>query len=371
MINRVRVQVAEHELQLDLTDEAKDLLVEKGWDPSMGARPLRRAIQRYIEDPLADEVLRQGQMTPGSTVLVERDASGDEEDKPLSLRIVAPTKPPKAEAREARAREGRGRRQTGRRRGRDGRGHALARGDRAEHRARRRLLGQLPPPLAAAGFLDVPAGAAVADVLFPGAAEQPVLARFAEQGVPAGPAVDRVLAGAAADDVVAGQAPDPVGAAEAGDHVGLGGALELVGGAGADDRRRPAVAAFPGRDRADRDHFGPGEAAGEKFSPFAGRGFDRPGDDRPPVGLHGQAFGYVSRGADGGDGLAPGPEARVELAAGGEPEQPGVAGSPESGDQDLAVGKDRERLAFVVAAGGVEGEDAAGCRSSGRGLRPR
>ncbi len=73
MINRVRVQVAEHELQLELTDEAKDLLVDKGWDPSMGARPLRRAIQRYIEDPLADEVLRQGQMTPGSTVMVSRD----------------------------------------------------------------------------------------------------------------------------------------------------------------------------------------------------------------------------------------------------------------------------------------------------------
>src|SRR6201999_34568 len=97
MINRVRVQVAEHELQLELTDEAKDLLVEKGWDPSMGARPLRRAIQRYIEDPLADEVLRQGQMTPGSTVMVARDPSGDEEDKPLKLRIVKPKKPHFAE----------------------------------------------------------------------------------------------------------------------------------------------------------------------------------------------------------------------------------------------------------------------------------
>ncbi len=95
MINRVRVQVAEHELQLELSEDTKDLLVDKGWDPSMGARPLRRAIQRYIEDPLADEVLRQGQMTPGSTVLVERDPSGDEEDKPLKLRIVAPKKPPK------------------------------------------------------------------------------------------------------------------------------------------------------------------------------------------------------------------------------------------------------------------------------------
>jgi ATP-dependent Clp protease ATP-binding subunit ClpC len=93
MINRVRVQVAEHELQLELTDEAKDLLVDKGWDPSMGARPLRRAIQRYIEDPLADEVLRQGEMTPGSTVMVSRDPAGDEEDKPLSLEIIAPKKP--------------------------------------------------------------------------------------------------------------------------------------------------------------------------------------------------------------------------------------------------------------------------------------
>jgi ATP-dependent Clp protease ATP-binding subunit ClpC len=95
MVSRVAVQVAEHELQLELTNDAKDLLVEKGWDPSMGARPLRRAIQRYIEDPLADEVLRQGQMTPGSTVMVERDPSGDEEDQPLKLTIVAPKKPPK------------------------------------------------------------------------------------------------------------------------------------------------------------------------------------------------------------------------------------------------------------------------------------
>src|SRR5690349_17989032 len=94
MINRVRVQVAEHELQLELTEESKELLIEKGWDPSMGARPLRRAIQRYIEDPLADEVLKQSDMASGSTVMVERDASGDEEDRPLKLSIIAPKKPP-------------------------------------------------------------------------------------------------------------------------------------------------------------------------------------------------------------------------------------------------------------------------------------
>ena len=57
MLNRLRVQMAEHEVTIELTDEAKDLLVEKGYDPAMGARPLRRAIQRFIEDPLADFVL--------------------------------------------------------------------------------------------------------------------------------------------------------------------------------------------------------------------------------------------------------------------------------------------------------------------------
>jgi len=95
LIGRVRTQISEHELQLDLTDEAKDLLVEKGWDPSMGARPLRRAIQRYIEDPLADEVLKAGpdSIESGTTVLVSRDASGDESDQPLKLELIPPAKP--------------------------------------------------------------------------------------------------------------------------------------------------------------------------------------------------------------------------------------------------------------------------------------
>src|ERR1700710_469828 len=76
LLLRIRESMAERELQLELTGEAKDLLVEKGWDPSMGARPLRRAIQRYIEDPLADFVLR-GELTPGATVMGEK---GPEED---------------------------------------------------------------------------------------------------------------------------------------------------------------------------------------------------------------------------------------------------------------------------------------------------
>ena len=57
LLKRIRESLAERELSLNLSEGAADLLVEKGWDPAMGARPLRRAIQRYIEDPLADEVL--------------------------------------------------------------------------------------------------------------------------------------------------------------------------------------------------------------------------------------------------------------------------------------------------------------------------
>jgi len=88
LLLRIRESMAERELQLELTDDAKDLLVEKGWDPSMGARPLRRAIQRYIEDPLADFVLRE-QLTPGATVVV--DPSKDEEGE-VRLTIVKPKK---------------------------------------------------------------------------------------------------------------------------------------------------------------------------------------------------------------------------------------------------------------------------------------
>ena len=89
LLLRIRESMAERELQLELTDPAKDLLVEKGWDPSMGARPLRRAIQRYIEDPLADFVLRE-QLTPGATVVVNPAPEG--EDGEVRLTIVKPKK---------------------------------------------------------------------------------------------------------------------------------------------------------------------------------------------------------------------------------------------------------------------------------------
>jgi len=71
MIERVGKQMKEKEVAIKLSDSAKELLADKGYDPALGARPLRRAIQQYVEDLLADEVL-SGAVPSGSTVLVDR-----------------------------------------------------------------------------------------------------------------------------------------------------------------------------------------------------------------------------------------------------------------------------------------------------------
>ena len=66
------------------------MLVEQGFDPAMGARPLRRAIQRHIEDPLADFVLGR-ELTPGATIVVDRregELSGEEGERLVDIRIV-------------------------------------------------------------------------------------------------------------------------------------------------------------------------------------------------------------------------------------------------------------------------------------------
>jgi ATP-dependent Clp protease ATP-binding subunit ClpC len=89
LLLRVRESMEERELKLELTDPAKEMLVEKGWDPAMGARPLRRAIQRYIEDPLADFVLRE-QIVPGATVVVDNAPEAD--DGEVRLTVVKPKK---------------------------------------------------------------------------------------------------------------------------------------------------------------------------------------------------------------------------------------------------------------------------------------
>ena len=67
-------RLARRELTLELTEGAKDLLAIEGWDPQYGARPLKRAIRKFIEDPLAKQVL-SGAYLPGTRILADR--SGD------------------------------------------------------------------------------------------------------------------------------------------------------------------------------------------------------------------------------------------------------------------------------------------------------
>jgi ATP-dependent Clp protease ATP-binding subunit ClpC len=86
MMKRVKEQMSEHETAIELTEEAKELLVDKGYDPAMGARPLRRAIQRFVEDPLADFVLGRS-LKPGSTILVARKEGTEEE---VDISVVEP-----------------------------------------------------------------------------------------------------------------------------------------------------------------------------------------------------------------------------------------------------------------------------------------
>ena len=58
MLKNLRAQLSEQGFTLEISDEAKELIYQEGYDPLFGARPLRRAIQRLIENPLADEILR-------------------------------------------------------------------------------------------------------------------------------------------------------------------------------------------------------------------------------------------------------------------------------------------------------------------------
>ncbi len=67
MIMPVTKQLNEKGLSLEVTNDAKDILVQEGYDPVFGARPLRRAVQRLIENPLSEEILK-GNLEPGKTI---------------------------------------------------------------------------------------------------------------------------------------------------------------------------------------------------------------------------------------------------------------------------------------------------------------
>lgn len=70
MLNQVVASLAEKNITLQVTDEARDFIGNKGYDPVFGARPLRRTIQNLVEDPLSEALLR-GEFLPGDTVVVD------------------------------------------------------------------------------------------------------------------------------------------------------------------------------------------------------------------------------------------------------------------------------------------------------------
>ena len=69
-LRRLRERLAERRIELEVSDAAKELLSEEGWDPAYGARPLKRAIQRLLENPLALRLL-EGDFAEGDTVRVD------------------------------------------------------------------------------------------------------------------------------------------------------------------------------------------------------------------------------------------------------------------------------------------------------------
>jgi ATP-dependent Clp protease ATP-binding subunit ClpC len=77
MITRIETQLRNKDMGLELTDNAKKYLAKKGFDPVMGARPLRRTIQREIEDNLSERILFN-ELRPGQIVVV--DCEGDPAD---------------------------------------------------------------------------------------------------------------------------------------------------------------------------------------------------------------------------------------------------------------------------------------------------
>jgi ATP-dependent Clp protease ATP-binding subunit ClpC len=87
VLREVTGRLAEEELTLRLTDAATDFLVRHGYDEHYGARPLKRAIQRYVEDPLSEKIL-QGEFGRGDEIEVDAAAEGDK----LSFRALSNTK---------------------------------------------------------------------------------------------------------------------------------------------------------------------------------------------------------------------------------------------------------------------------------------
>ena len=90
MLDRVHSQLKNSDIEIVLSDEAKEFLATEGYDREFGARPLRRSIQRLLEDPLSEELL-QGKYKAGSTIIISLNT----EENTLEFESVeAPDEPP-------------------------------------------------------------------------------------------------------------------------------------------------------------------------------------------------------------------------------------------------------------------------------------
>ena len=72
---RLRKLLAERKITIELDDQARTWLANRGYDPSYGARPLKRVIQKALQDPLAEMIL-SGAIADGSTLTISADADG-------------------------------------------------------------------------------------------------------------------------------------------------------------------------------------------------------------------------------------------------------------------------------------------------------
>ena len=99
-VKRFRKQLAEREVTVEFTTEALDKLAEEGYDPAFGARPLRRVLQRMIEDPMSEMILK-GEIPNGSKVTIEpNDKSSDdiaEDESIVDIKVSQPKEIVKAE----------------------------------------------------------------------------------------------------------------------------------------------------------------------------------------------------------------------------------------------------------------------------------
>jgi ATP-dependent Clp protease ATP-binding subunit ClpB len=88
LLKSVEKLLAERQITLELTAAAQELILREGYDPAYGARPLRRTIQRMIQDPLALQIL-EGKILPGQRIRVDRDATGEK----MQFTVIAEKQP--------------------------------------------------------------------------------------------------------------------------------------------------------------------------------------------------------------------------------------------------------------------------------------